>query len=164
MQIVDHLIDGLQSGWRAVALTEIGVIITAYAREARNFCLNRVPVFGGAPAGGNEDNGGKARQLTIAIYGDAPLTNADHTLFRKGRQYSGQMKENGQYSRSVEAHIKYFDSAFRELFSFVCGLCTPFRQHELSLPDLAKWSRGEHVSSPSMADSARLTGNPSVIE
>ena len=146
MQIVDHLIDGLQSGWRAVALTEIGVIITAYAREARNFCLNRVPVFGGAPAGGNEDNGGKARQLTIAIYGDAPLTNADHMLFSKGRQCCGQMKENGQYKRSVEAPIKHFDTAFRivPVRPRSADLCTLFCQHELSLPDLAKGSCGEH--------------------
>ena len=42
MQIVYYLIDGLQSDRRAVALTEIGVIITAHARKARNFWLDRL--------------------------------------------------------------------------------------------------------------------------
>ena len=114
MQIVYYLIDGLQSDRRAVALTEIGVIITAHARKARNFWLDRLPVFGGSPASGNEDNGGKARRLAIAIYGDAPLPNADHTLFRKGRQRCRQTQENGHNSRCVEAHFKHLTPLFED--------------------------------------------------
>src|SRR5205814_28571 len=106
VQIVYYLIDGLQSDRRAVALTEIGVIITAHARKARNFWLDRLPVFGGSSASGNEDNGGKARRLAIAIYRDAPLPNADHTLFRKGRQRCRQTQENGHNSRSMKAEFE----------------------------------------------------------
>jgi hypothetical protein len=116
VQIFDYLIDGLQFDRRAVALTEIGVIITAHACKARNFRLDPIPVLGGSPARGNKDNGGKTHRLAIAIYGDAPLPNANHTLFRKRRQCCGQTKENGQDSRSVEAHIKHFDTAFRDCF------------------------------------------------
>lgn len=86
MQIVDYFIDGLQSDRRTVALTEIGVIITAHAGKAGNFRLDRVPVFSCSPASGNEDDCGKARQLAIAIHRNASLPYADHALFRDGRQ------------------------------------------------------------------------------
>ena len=87
------------------------MIVTAHAREARNIRLDPVPVFGGSPASGNEDDCRKGRQLAVAIYGDAPLANAEHTLLRKGRQCGGHTKENGQYSRSVQVHIEQSDTA-----------------------------------------------------
>jgi hypothetical protein len=106
VQIVDYFIDGLQSDRRTVALTEIGVIITAHAGKLRNFRLDCAPVFGGSPAGGNKDNDRKARQFAIAVYSDAPLPNADHPLFCESWQCFGQKKGNDRYSRSVETHIE----------------------------------------------------------
>jgi hypothetical protein len=81
VKIIDDFINRLQLDWRLVALTEIGVIITAYPSEAGDARLNLLPILSRSPTGRNEYHRWGAHRVSITIDGQSPAANADHSLF-----------------------------------------------------------------------------------